>query len=149
MLIRWSLASLHLIALAVGASAIWARTVALRTVNLDRAALERVFRADLFWGIAAALWLATGVPRAFLGVEKGSSYYLHNRLFLAKMALFLVVFVMEIRPMTTLARWRRAARAGATVDTSAAPALARTSMIQSHILVAMILLAAAMARGIG
>ncbi len=149
MFARWLLASLHLIALAVGASAIWARTVALRESPLTGAALRRAFRADTFWGIAAALWLVTGVLRAFAGFEKGAVYYLGNHLFLTKMALFLLVVALEIKPMVTLIRWRRAVASGAAVDASVAPALARISMIQSHILVVMILLAAAISRGIG
>jgi putative membrane protein len=87
--------------------------------------------------------------RAFAGYEKGTSYYLGNHLFLTKLALFAVIFALEIKPMLTLMRWRRAVARGEAVDTGAAPALARASMIQSHILVVMILLAAAMARGIG
>jgi putative membrane protein len=149
MLMRWLLASLHLLALAIGAGAIWSRTVALRSERLDPAALRRVFRADNFWAIAAVLWVVTGGMRAFMGYEKGTAYYVGNHLFVAKMVLFFTIVALEIRPIVTLIRWRRAAARGETVDTSAAPALARIGMIQAHILVVMILLAAALARGIG
>jgi putative membrane protein len=146
---RWLLASLHLLALAIGAGGIWARTVALRSERLDAAELARVFRADTFWGIAAGLWLVTGLLRAFAGFEKGTEYYLSNHLFLTKMVLFLLVVALEIKPMVTLIRWRRAVARGDAVDASSAPALARISLIQSHVLVVMILLAAALARGVG
>ena len=149
MLVRWILASFHLVALAIGAGGIWARTVALRSERLDQAELGRVFRADTFWGVAAALWLITGLLRAFAGFEKGAAYYLGNYLFLTKMALFLLLVALEIKPMLTLMRWRRAVTRGEAIDTAPARGMARVSMIQSHILVVMILLAAAMARGIG
>lgn len=45
MRICWLLASLHLIALAIGAGAIWSRTIVLRATTFDREALRRVFRA--------------------------------------------------------------------------------------------------------
>ena len=65
------------------------------------------------------------------------------------MALFLLLVALEIKPMLTLMRWRRAVTRGEAIDTAPARGIARVSMIQSHILVVMILLAAAMARGIG
>jgi putative membrane protein len=40
--------------------------------------LNDVFTADSFWGIAALLWIVTGLWRAFGGLEKGSDYYLHT-----------------------------------------------------------------------
>ncbi|MCC6407189.1 MAG: DUF2214 domain-containing protein, partial [Planctomycetes bacterium] len=48
----------HLLALAIGLPAIHLRAKFLRQ-PLDAAGLQRVFKADLFWGIAAVLWLAT------------------------------------------------------------------------------------------
>ena len=43
------------------------------------------------WGIAAALWLVTGLLRAFAGLEKGTGFYLASPLFWTKMGLFLLV----------------------------------------------------------
>jgi len=73
-----------LIALAIGLGAIWARSLALRG-KLDATGLKRVFYADNWWGIAALLWIVTGLLRAFGGLEKGTEYYLNNWLFLVKM----------------------------------------------------------------
>ena len=87
MTIRWFLAALHLLALGIGLGAIWARSRALGG-TLDAAGLKRVFYADNWWGIAALLWLVTGLLGAFGGLEKGTEYYLTNTLFLIKMGLF-------------------------------------------------------------
>jgi putative membrane protein len=80
MLISWLVVALHLLALDIGLGAVWARGRALRS-PLDIARLQRVFSADALWGAAALLWIATGLLRAFTGLEKGSAYYLQNRAF--------------------------------------------------------------------
>lgn len=90
MTIRWLLAAVHLLALGVGLGAVWARGRALE-VSLDVPALRRVFYADAWWGIAAVLWIGTGLVRAFGGYEKGAFYYLHNHLFWAKMGLLAAI----------------------------------------------------------
>jgi putative membrane protein len=147
-MIRWLLAALHLLAFGIGFAAVLARGVALKgELTPDR--LKRVFTADNFWALAAVLWLGTGVPRAFLGFEKGIEYYSHNAFFLTKLALFLVIMALEIRPIVVLMRWRIRARRGEGIDTSSAAALARISFLQAGLIVVMVLLATAMARGYG
>ena len=95
------------------------------------------------------LWLATGLLRAFGGLEKGSAYYLHSRLFWFKMALFAAVVLLEIRPMVTLIRWRIAERAGRKPDTSSARALYVISHIEMALVVLIVFVASFMARGFG
>ena len=90
MAIRWLFATLHLLALGIGLGAVWARGWALQA-ELDTAGLQRVFYADNWWGIAALVWLATGLARAFAGLEKGTAYYLNNHVFWTKMGLFLLI----------------------------------------------------------
>jgi putative membrane protein len=148
MLLRWLFASLHLLGLGLGLGAVWARSRALRE-PLDRAGLRRVFAADAWWGVAAAVWLSTGLVRFLLAMEKGTGYYVHNWLFLVKMALFLTVVAMEMAPMRALTRWRAAVRRGERPDTARAEALARTSVLQAGLVVVMVLVATAMARGLG
>jgi uncharacterized membrane protein len=63
----WSsaiVAALHYLALAIGLPAIFLRGRALKG-PLDDAGLRRLFAADAAWGVAAALWVATGLLRAF------------------------------------------------------------------------------------
>ena len=74
MTIRWLFAAVHLLALGIGLGAIWARARALQGA-LDTPGLRRAFYADTWWGIAAILWIATGLARAFGGMEKGAAYY--------------------------------------------------------------------------
>jgi putative membrane protein len=140
--------ALHLLALALGLPSVFLRGRALKG-RLDRDGLRRVLDADTVWAIAAALWVATGLLRAFTGLEKGTAFYLASSLFWLKMALFLLIVLLEIRPMVTLMRWRAALRRGATPDTSAARALYRLNHVELALVVVMVFVASFMARGFG
>ena len=146
-MLRWVVASVHLLTLPLGLGAIWARGRALSFAP-SPASLPRIFLADNLWGLAAGLWIVTGLVRVFGGFEKGSSYYLHDRAFIVKMALLGAILLLEVWPMVTLIRWRIHARRGGVVDTTPAPALARISRIQAGLVVLMVFAATAMARGL-
>jgi putative membrane protein len=148
MLIRWMVAALHLLALGMGLGAVWARGRALRS-SLDASGLRRVFYTDTLWGIAALLWIATGLLRAFAGLEKGTAYYLQNHAFWIKMALLGVILLLEVWPMATLVRWRILRARGQPFDTWSAPIFARISEVEALLVIAMIFAATAMARGLG
>jgi putative membrane protein len=148
MLVRWLFAWLHLLGLGIGLSAVWARARALRG-PLDPAGLRRVFNADGWWGVAAAIWIGTGLVRVIGGLEKGMDYYLQNHVFWTKMALLVVILVLEIGPMVTLMRWRAQLAKGNQPDTARAARFARISYVQAVLVVLMVLAATAMARGIG
>jgi putative membrane protein len=148
MTLRWLLASLHLLALGLGLGAVWVRGRALSS-KLDDRGLRSVFLADMWWGIAAFLWIGTGVWRLLAGLEKNTGYYFQNHLFLAKMGLLGIILILEVWPMITLIKWRRTVRAGALPITRAAPALARISFAQAVLVMLMVFLASAMARGFG
>lgn len=138
--------ALHVLALAIGLPAIWFRSRALRA-PLDVEGLRRVFAADTVWGLAAGLWLATGLLRAFGGLEKGTQFYLHSHLFWTKLALFALVVAIEVWPMITLIRWRAELRRGRTPDTSNARALHAISHAEMALVVIIVFVAAFMARG--
>jgi len=106
-----------------------------------------MFVADHLWGLAAFLWISTGLLRVFGGLEKGASYYFHDRVFYVKMGLFVTILILEIWPMATLIRWRIAVRRGAPVDLTSTPTLARISQIQLGVVVVMVFAATALARG--
>jgi putative membrane protein len=65
------------------------------------------------------------------------------------MVLLLVILALEVWPMVTLIRWRIQIAHGQRPDTSAAPAIARISVVQAVLVVLLVLAATAMARGIG
>ncbi len=160
-MLRLILAWLHLLALGVGLWAVLARGEALKQAAREMPgaeALRRAFKADAHWGAAAVLWVVTGLWRYLGSTEKSTDYYNANHIFLTKMALFVVVVLLEIRPMMTLIRWRRALdRAGGArptadggvVDAATARKIATTSYVQGAIVTIMILTAVAMARGYG
>lgn len=150
-MLRITLASLHLLALSLGMMATVLRGSALRE-PLTASSLKRALRLDNIWGIAAALWIITGLWRLFGGVEKPLTYYLSNHLFLAKMGCFALIFLLEIWPMLTLMRLRLALRRGADPAPLVAPAakgIALVGHVQATIALVMIFLAVAMARGYG
>ena len=147
MMLRWLLASFHLLALGLGLGAVWVRGRGLRG-PLDAAGLRRVFLADTVWGLAALLWIGTGLWRLLGGTEKPTDYYLHNHAFMVKMALLLLILALELRPMITLIRWRSRVGRGELPDTRLAPLLARISFVQAGIVVLMVFAATAMARGL-
>ena len=139
-------AALHVLALAIGLPAIYLRGRALRA-PLDAAGLSRLFAADTVWGLAALLWIVTGLLRAFGGLEKGSQFYLHSRLFWVKLALFALVFALELRPMITFIRWRRERRRGGIPDTTNARRLYAMTHAEMALVLVIVFVAAFMARG--
>jgi putative membrane protein len=140
--------ALHVLALAIGLPAVYLRGRALKG-RLDADGFRRLFVVDTLWGIAALLWLATGLLRAFGGLEKGSHFYLSSPLFLLKMALFGLIVLLEIRPMLAFVRWRIQLKRGQAPDTSRTHALYLVNHVQMALVVLMVFVAAFMARGFG
>lgn len=140
--------SLHLLALAIGLPAVFLRGRALKG-QLDADGLRRLLAADNAWGVAAVLWIVTGLLRAFGGLEKGTDFYLRSPLFWTKMALFLLILLLEVRPMVTFIRWRIQLGRGLPVDTAVARRLYTLNHIELALVVVMVFVAGMMARGIG
>ena len=93
------------------------------------------------------LWLGTGLARLFAQTEKALDYYLTNPLFHIKMGLFLLLLSLEVWPMITLIRWRRAMGRNQTATLAPARLLSRISMIEAVLVIIIVFVAAAMARG--
>jgi putative membrane protein len=140
--------ALHLLALAVGLPGVFFRGRALKG-PLDAERLRRLLAADNVWGVAAALWIATGALRAFGGLEKGSQFYLHSTLFWVKLALFAVILALEVWPMVTFIRWRIQQSRGQAPDTSRARAFYVINHIEMLLVVMIVFVASLMARGFG
>jgi putative membrane protein len=140
--------ALHVLALALGLASVFLRGRALER-PLDRDGFRRLFAADTVWGIAAALWLATGLLRAFAGLEKGTAFYLASHFFWLKIGLFVLVVALEIWPMVTFIRWRGTLRRGGMPDTSAARTLYHVNHVEMALVIVIVFVAAFMARGFG
>lgn len=150
MVIRWIFAALHLLALGIGLGAIWWRALELRG-SLDAAGIRRMLYADNLWGLAALLWISTGLIRAFGGLEKGSGYYLSSSAFWIKMTLLAIILLLEIWPAATWMRWRILLRRGERIekDDRRIRLFAAVSILQAVLVVGMVFAATAMARGMG
>jgi putative membrane protein len=118
--------------------------------GLQPAQVKTLARVDLYYLIAAAAVLISGVLRVF-AVGKGASFYLGNPIFYIKLALFLAVGLVSIPPTLQFIRWQRALNAG---EKRIAPdgdiGSARRYIALELVLLAFIpLVAVLMARGIG
>ena len=151
-MLRITLAIVHLLALGIGLGAIWTRARALGERPFDRGSARRVFASDGWWGLAAVLWIGTGLWRMLAGTEKATGYYLTNHVFFAKMGFLAAILLLELWPAITLVRWRRrAARSGSSwsPDSSTAARIRAISYLEAVLVVAMVCAAAMMARGYG
>ena len=140
--------ALHVLALGIGLPSVFFRGRALKG-PLDAEGLRRLFAADNAWGGAAVLWIGTGLLRAFGGLEKGAHFYLHSRLFWAKVALFATILALEAWPMVTFIRWRIQRGRGQAPDTSSAAALWVLNHVEMGLVVVIVFVASFMARGFG
>jgi putative membrane protein len=149
--VRALLSALHILALPLGFASLFLRGLRLRELRRDRggaAARASLLRADNVWGIAALLWIATGLTRAFAGLEKTPDFYLRNGFFWVKMGLFLLVFALEIQPMVTFIRWRIAKdRAGELVASAPFDRLIALNGAEAVLVLLIPFAAALMARG--
>jgi putative membrane protein len=148
-MLRWLLAAVHLLALGIGLGSVWVRARLLGAPALDIPTLRRALTADIWWGVAAILWVGSGLWRLLAATEKPTSYYLGNHAFWTKMALFAAILVLESTPIVTLGAWRRQLAKGETPDLQSAASMARTSYVQVLLVILMVLAATAMARGLG
>ena len=140
------LSALHILALGVGLTSVVIRGQALGG-RLDDEGWRRLLAADTGWGIAAALWIATGLARVFLG-GKDPDFYWSNGFFWVKMTLFLAVFALEIAPMVTFIRVRQARGRGAALPSFPVARFQRINAIEVGLIVTIVVVAAFMARGV-
>jgi putative membrane protein len=139
------LSAIHVLTLALGLGAVVVRGRALAR-PLDEAGWQRLLAADNLWGIAAALWIASGLARVFLG-GKEPTFYWHNGLFWVKLALFGLVFALELTPMMTFIRVRSARKRTTALPRFSVEALRLINTAEIVLVVAIVFVAAFMARG--
>jgi putative membrane protein len=117
--------------------------------DLGTADVAALVRSDIGVALSALLALATGLARVFYGA-KGAAFYADNPAFWVKLALFVVIALISIRPTLTFLRWRRAARAaGFSVPAVERKSARRLVLVELHLLALLPLAAVLMARGIG
>jgi putative membrane protein len=143
------LAYAHLLAILTLVVFIASEAALCRPEWLNAAAVERLVTVDRVYGIAAGAVFLTGAARVMLGA-KGAAWYGHNWLLWTKLALFVVVGLMSIRPTLRFAAWRKAVRAdGSLPAAEEVRAVRRMVMRQAHIIPLIPLAAVFLARGFG
>jgi len=116
---------------------------------LNARVVERLVKVDLIYGIAAGAVLLTGLARTWWGV-KGGAWYWSNGLLHLKLALFVAVALMSIKPTLMFRRWVRQLKADGTLPDEAQVKTARKWVMWEAHLIALIPLAAVfLARGFG
>jgi putative membrane protein len=134
-----------MLTLALGAGAVFARGRALAR-PLDDEGWKRLLAADTMWGVAAVLWIASGLGRVFFG-GKDPGFYWRNGFFWVKLSLFAAVFALELAPMMTFIRVRKARREGAAMPRFSVEAYRRINAVELALVVTIVFVAAFMARG--
>lgn len=111
--------------------------------------VRALVRADAGVGLAAALILITGILRVFY-FGKGVGFYIVNPIFLLKVGLFFAVGLLSIYPTVVFLGWRRAVNNNQPAITAERiNRLAAIIRIELAAVIALPLLAALMARGVG
>jgi putative membrane protein len=145
MILAALLSAIHMLTLALGAGALFVRGRALAG-PLDDAGWKRLLAADAAWGVAALLWIASGLARVFWG-GKDPSFYWRNGFFWIKLTLFGIVFMLEQAPMITFMRVRSARSRGTAPPGFPVETYRRLNAAELALVVAIVFVAAFMARG--
>jgi putative membrane protein len=110
--------------------------------------LQLLARIDGAYGRVAMAVIAVGVCRVIFGL-KGWEYYVSNHAFWGKMAAFVAVALLSIRPTMRIIAWRKVAGDAGVVPDSEISAVRSWLKGQIAFLALILVFAAMMARGIG
>jgi putative membrane protein len=142
------LAYAHLLAILTLVVFISSEAALCRPEWLNARVVERLGKVDMVYGIAAGAVLLTGIARTWWGI-KGTSWYWGNGLLHLKLALFIAVGLMSIKPTLMFGRWRKQLRADGSLPAEAEVRIARKwIMAQAHIIALIPLAAVFLARGL-
>jgi putative membrane protein len=143
------LAYVHFLAILTMVVFIASEAALCRVEWLNAAAVERIARVDMVYGIAAIAVLLTGLARTWWGI-KGTAWYWTHPLLHVKLGLFIIIGVLSIFPTLTYFRWRKAVRASGTLpDAAEIRKTRKLVMIQAHLIAIVPLAAVFLARGFG
>jgi putative membrane protein len=116
---------------------------------LNAKVVERLGKVDMVYGFAAGLVLLTGLARTWWGI-KGTGWYWGNGLLHLKVAMFVVVGLISIKPTIMFRRWNKDLKAtGALPDEVQVRATRKLVMVQAHLIAVIPLVAVFLARGVG
>lgn len=116
---------------------------------MNAAVVQRLRKIDLIYGLAAGAVFLTGLMRVFLGA-KGGEWYSAQPLLYLKLALFVAIGLLSIKPTLMFARWQRElAASGALPAADQVQKVRKLVMLQAHILPLIPLAAVFLARGLG
>ncbi len=112
--------------------------------------LHQLGLIDAAYGAVAGLVIVVGVLRVIFGAS-GADYYIHNWVFWAKMAAFVLAGLLSVPPTLAILRWRNSAKTVADYRPPlSAIAMVRRFYFAEGVALAFIpAFAAAMARGYG
>jgi putative membrane protein len=117
--------------------------------GVTREQLRRLPILDVVFFASALTALATGLLRLFF-YSKGVDFYVGNPFFWVKMALYVIIATLSIKPTLTFIRWKRSIAGGGTAPTGDEIASVRRFIhIELGLLALMPLMAVLIARGIG
>jgi putative membrane protein len=118
-------------------------------VGMTTEQAQRLAMIDAVFFASALAALATGLLRLFF-YAKAVSFYTGNPVFWTKMALYVIISALSIKPTRTFLRWKHAAaERGAAPASDEIAAARRFIHIELGLLALMPLMAVLMARGIG
>ena len=119
-------------------------------LRLDATTIRQLARVDAWYAGAALAVLGTGLARVIWGA-KGSAFYLGDWVFYAKVALFVAVGLISIKPTLAFLRWRKSLESDPawTVPDAERNAMRGWLMIEIHIAAMIPVFAVIMARGLG
>ena len=139
----------HLLAILTAVVFISSETALCRIEWMNERVVERLVTVDRIYLVGVVAVLLTGLARITWGM-KGAGWYWGNGLLHLKLALFVVVAVLAIKPTLMFARWRRQLReTGALPDEAQIRLARRLGMVGAHLIAIIPLAAVFLARGYG
>jgi putative membrane protein len=143
------LAYAHLLAILTLVVFISSEAALCRPEWMNAQVVERLGKVDMIYGIASGAVLLTGIARTWWGI-KGTPWYWGNGLLHLKLALFIAVGMMSIKPTLMFRQWAKQLKADGGLPSEAAVRTARKwVMIQAHLIAVIPLAAVFLARGFG
>jgi putative membrane protein len=139
----------HLLAILTAVVFISSETALCRSEWMNARVVERLVTVDRIYLGGVAAVLISGLARIAWGM-KGADWYWGNGLLHLKLALFIVVAVLAIKPTLMFGRWRRQLReTGALPDEAQIRQARRLGMVAAHLIAVIPLAAVFLARGYG